>query len=429
MTNMNAQKIKTIVFCIFFIAIPHLHAQSASDDQRFSFAQMNFGIDVLGSVVQGSTSYLDSEGQLQGLSLSPTFRPRLLIGATHFWGHADFQIAIPVYLPSIEKENQEVNISPRVETIFKAYPFGMQNGGIRPYIGFSVAPFTLLQNNKNEENGQGFRQYFTRVPLHAGLTYKTEKQMLELGLLYNYDNDVDYYISPTRQVTIESPPLYAHFSYRFLLETTAVAGKTIADRKQQFKDEAQLDNFFIGIGMSSAWWLSQSTYNEKYRPYIPDYGISLLPDIAIGYYWHSIDANLTLATRWYNNEFREEAFGVKHELFRFSTVLEYGQNLFDYYGFVPFIGPAVSYERLSFEESGGDIETITEQENQFSYGITFGWDIRPNRYQFFILRTNLRWFPNLFLDVKDNTSINFNNIEFNFIQLIIYPSRISTIFG
>ncbi|MEO1074606.1 MAG: hypothetical protein AAFX41_01430 [Bacteroidota bacterium] len=61
---------------------------------------------------------------------------------------------------------------------------------------------------------------------------------------------------------------------------------------------------------------------------------------------------------------------------------------------------------------------------QVGFGLTFGWDIRPNRLQSWILRTNLRWYPTLSLPVADDGDIAFGNVEFNFIQLILYPNRI-----
>ena len=67
--------------------------------------------------------------------------------------------------------------------------------------------------------------------------------------------------------------------------------------------------------------------------------------------------------------------------------------------------------------------TFDVEDRKMGYGLTFGWDIRPNRIQSWILRTNLRWYPNLFLEVESNSKVSFDNLEFNFIQLIIYPNR------
>jgi len=107
---------------------------------------------------------------------------------------------------------------------------------------------------------------------------------------------------------------------------------------------------------------------------------------------------------------------------RNSIGLELTKFVFDYNGFAAFIGPAASYEKLSFKESFERRLTYNINETKIGYGLTFGWDIRPNRIQKWILRTNLRWFPNLKMDVENN-QISFNNIEFNFIQFILFPER------
>jgi len=60
---------------------------------------------------------------------------------------------------------------------------------------------------------------------------------------------------------------------------------------------------------------------------------------------------------------------------------------------------------------------------KWAAGITFGWDIRPNRAQYFLLRTNLRWYPKLELSVVEGQAVSLNALEFNFIQLVVFPGR------
>ncbi|MEL7362741.1 MAG: hypothetical protein AAFN13_11770, partial [Bacteroidota bacterium] len=132
--------------------------------------------------------------------------------------------------------------------------------------------------------------------------------------------------------------------------------------------------------------------------------------------------NIGLAYRGYGTS--TNAYGTTQSLRRRSVVFEVTKYLFDYHGFLPFVGPAVSYERLSFEEAFEQQRTADVDEEQVGYGLTFGWDIRPNRLQSWILRTNLRWYPTLSLSVAEDQDIAFSNIEFNFIQLILYPNRI-----
>jgi hypothetical protein len=146
-----------------------------------------------------------------------------------------------------------------------------------------------------------------------------------------------------------------------------------------------------------------------------------MPDFTLGYYLHKPDLNLAIGYRGYGTS--TNTYGAIQHLNRQSFLFEATKNLFDYHGFVPFIGPVISYENLSFKENFEGQMSYDIDENKLGYGLTFGWDIRPNRIQSWILRTNLRWYPNLFLEVEPNSKVSFNNLEFNFIQLIIFPNR------
>jgi hypothetical protein len=97
--------------------------------------------------------------------------------------------------------------------------------------------------------------------------------------------------------------------------------------------------------------------------------------------------------------------------------------LFDYKGFVPFLGISPSYERLQVrvsEQEGGVL--VDESAELLRMGIVFGWDIRPNNIQSMILRTNLRYYPGLHVD-SGNYRFHFNQLEFNFIQVVFYLNR------
>ena len=71
---------------------------------RHRFAQMTLGLD-LQSSFGGNTKFVDPNGNIQSTILPNTYSPRFLIGGTHFWGHADFHIAIPVYHQITNREN------------------------------------------------------------------------------------------------------------------------------------------------------------------------------------------------------------------------------------------------------------------------------------------------------------------------------------
>lgn len=107
---------------------------------RHRFAQLNLGADLQASL-GGSTFFVDRQGETNSLSLAPSYKPRFLIGGTHFGGHADFYIAIPLIKSPYKQNNQEVSYSSGVETVFKYYPWRIELGKLRPFVGVSFAPF------------------------------------------------------------------------------------------------------------------------------------------------------------------------------------------------------------------------------------------------------------------------------------------------
>lgn len=416
-----------VFLIVFFVGLTQSgYSQVYTEKQtRHRFAQLNLGLDIQ-SGFGGSTRYFDESGNVTSLHLTNSYSPRFLIGGTHFWGHADFQIAIPLFSTTLKKDNQEITALLGVETVFKYYPLRIEHNKVRPYIGTSLAPFYFEQRNNNFDYSSGPELNHTSFPLLGGFTFNSDNHLIELGLAWNYQNQQDYYISRDQTEKISTPPIYATLSYRFTLETTLSAEKAWeSGRTKEVTDilaeRGRLNGLYIGAGISSAFWLKQSQYNLTNRPYINKYDTSIMPDFTLGYYLHKPDLNFALAYRGYGSS--TNTYGAVQQINRKSLLFEATKYLFDYHGFVPFIGPAISYESLYFREHFEGQSIVDVDERKFSYGLTFGWDIRPNRIQSWILRTNLRWYPDLFLEVQPNTKVSFDNLEFNFIQLIIFPNR------
>jgi len=414
----------TLYMTVFSLVF--LHGQLYVEKQtRHRFASMNVGVD-MHMYINGKTQYLDIDGGLRDLSIPFLGEPRILIGGTHFWGHADFQIAIPVTQSSQKSNDQTIFFTSGVETSIKIYPWRMQHGRLTPYVGTAMNPFYFFQNNELLEYSRGPEVTWTRWPLKTGLTYTTNNHMIEAGVTYNYDSEIDYYVSRTQQAVVNTPPLAITLSWKYLFDTTISAEKDwesgrTAEVTEVLGNKGKLDGFFLGAGMSSSLWLGSSSYNTENRPYVADYGWALFPDFTAGYYFHKLDANITVNYRSYTSG--SSTYGSRQSASRQSIGIEVVKNIGDYHGFVPFVGAIVSHEKLSFIERFEDDLTQDVADTKLAVGLTVGWDIRPNRLQAFILRTNLRYYPKIELDLDDGTSVNFNTIEFNFIQAIIYPGR------
>lgn len=402
-----------LLFPLLLQAQPYLEKQT-----RHRFAQLNLGLDVqYSSPAQGSWL---RNGTATEQRIDGHFRPRILIGGTHFWGHADFMLAIPLGRPVFSEQDQHFITYSGVETAFKYYPWRMQSGKIRPFAGVSLLTWYYEQRQGKDLAGNGPELHVVNLPLSLGMNYMHGRHLLELGVLWNHQYRQQYAISSQQFAPIQLSQWQLGLSWRWLLETTLSAekgwesGRTSAVT-EKLAAAGKLDGWFVGAGFSSVFWLANSVRNEQLYPFVGKPGTSLMPDFSLGYYWHQADAQLNLSYRGYRTA--TQAYGVQQTLQRRSLGLEFTKMLFDYHGFVPFIGPILSREQLLINENNNVYQA---EDFLWSAGLTFGWDIRPDRLQRFVLRTNLRWYPALKLQAAD---ANFNALEFNFIQLVVYPQR------
>ena len=412
---------------LFFVLITQLgHGQAYVEKKtRHRFGEMYSGLGYMSSI-GGSTNFLDSQGNIQSLKLNRTSGPRLLIGGTHFWGHADFYVSIPFTFDQYTKQNQTILHSNSVETGFKFFPWRIENGKFRPFVGIVWTPFLYEQENGNFEFGEGPRLNHTSFPVLGGFTFRAGNHLFNLGTSWNYSNKQEYYISRSQRIKVRTPPFQLSLSYGFLFDTTIRAEEEwengITQKKMvELEKLGELDNFYLSTGFSSAFWLGKSTYNEKVRPYMTNFPASLSLEFGLGYHFHKWDMNVSLNYRGMASG--NSAYGTDQALRRKAYGLEVTKNFWDYNGFVPFFGTIVSIENLKFREDFENQRTFNISEQRTSLGFTFGWDIRPNRLQTWLIRSNFRVYPSLRLDIEGNTHISFANIEANFVQLVMYPER------
>ena len=115
---------------------------------RHRFAQLNLGMDIQSSF-GGNFSYINIDDDIISSNLPNSYTPRIVIGATHFWGHADFYIAIPIYNSVYRNDGQSVLTLSGVETVFKYYPWRIKHNKLRPFVGLALSPFYYEQKNEN----------------------------------------------------------------------------------------------------------------------------------------------------------------------------------------------------------------------------------------------------------------------------------------
>lgn len=383
---------------------------------RHRFAQLNLGADY--RVYAGKpthTHVVNSEGILEKTTLGNQHEMRLIIGGTHFWGHADFFVAIPVW------DISKTGFAGNIETGGRYYPWRIEKNKVRPYIGTSLMPVNFKQ-------GDGTTMVRTKVPLNAGLTFNYKKHLLDFGFTWNYRNSNQYYFTVTDRATYASPPFAFTLGYKYMLETTLSAEKDWLSGKtavltEHLSQEKKLNGITLAAGPSSAFFTRTSAHNMKLMPFIDDHkGVAVFGDFGLGYYWHNPDLQVSFSWRSYTSEI--QAYTFTQTASRKSLGIEVFKFISDYHGFAAFIGPIVSYEWLKVMDKADEAVQYEGTYNGVRPGITFGWDIRPNRLQQIVLRTNLRYYPSMKVKMNSGESFSFDQLEFNFIQVVVYPGRI-----
>jgi len=139
------------------------------------------------------------------------------------------------------------------------------------------------------------------------------------------------------------------------------------------------------------------------------------PDITFGLVFNKPDMNIGFSYRTLGSKM--QGFDDKVSIRRHSIMLESYKNLFNWLGFVPFAGLTASIENLNVNVNGQKYS-----ETKPAIGFIFGWDIRVTKTGTSLLRTNLRWTPNLHIAI-DNKKMMFDNLEFNFIQWVQFIGR------
>jgi len=382
---------------------------------RHRFAEMYVGTDFRFFPGAGTQSKsISADGSLKNMEMDNHAENRLLIGATHFWGHADFFLAIPV------TRFNKTSFSTGVETGGRYFPWKIERGKLRPWLGISLAATAYRQ-------GEGTKQTRFTVPLSSGASYRTRNHLIEFSAAMDFGKAQRYYISREVATTVSLHNLSVGLSYKYVFDVTLSAEKDWqSGRTQRITDTLaalnRLNGFTLAAGPSSAFYLKTSDHNASEHPWLGQHkSAKVFPEFGIGYYWHKPDLQLNMAYRSVKSELK--AYGYKQKLQRKSLTLEAYKFIGDYHGFVPFIGPSLSYELLSLTEGEAHTTPNKKEKEYIRPGITFGWDIRPNRIQSMLLRTNLRWIPNLNVSMKEGKKISFDQLEFNFIQLVVFPGR------
>lgn len=392
--------------------------------KRYSFAQMYFGLEGL-KTANGSTFFKNSLNTLQSLPFSGYTIPRFTWGATHFWGHADIYLSFPLgaYKKTAPSPYSYLNYGLSVETGMKFYPSKIKNNKIKPYIGaaWNVSEF---KQSLNDSSKASIVLTKNTTPILAGFSYKRKNMIFETGIQFYINNKYNYPINKNDYINLKLPKYALTLGCKILLETTKQKSELINKKIIALKKYKKFNSFYFGIGLSASIGIPTfSEFDKINYPFFKNHTryFGVIPDFTFGYYFSNLNLNIGLSKR--NMADSYEGFGVQHYHKRKSLMFEVYKFLGDYHGFAPYLGITISKENLFFATKDYSLNNnwIEFSNTKPAVGIILGWDIKPTKAESWLLRTNLRYAP---LSLKaDNKKVTFDYIEFNFLQLIMFPER------
>jgi hypothetical protein len=387
------------------------------------FAWTTFGGDFL-MLGSGSTSF-SNNGITQQVDFNPTFIPRLTIGGIHFWGHADFFVSFPLSFLAFQQKSTELKnleYQQGIETGLKIYPLALKQGKVRPYIGTSFRLLSFKQELKGSNFQYGGTEFQKMIfPLQGGLSYVSSKYIFNFGLNYQTLSTIHNYITPDNVGEVKFNPISFQLGITRYIDADRSMRTPKAVERENLKykildKEKRLSTWYWGLGPSAGLQMSKSSYLKENYPHLYDNFIGgFMPDITFGRFFNKPDMNVGLSYRTLGSTL--QGFDDKINIRRHSIMLESYKNLFNWLGFVPFAGLTASIENLNVNVNGQKYS-----ETKPAIGFIFGWDIRVTKTGTSLLRTNLRWTPNLHIAI-DNNKMMFDNLEFNFIQWVQFLGR------
>jgi hypothetical protein len=421
------KKIITVLFAVLLASYLYgqteTHYSSQYLEKSTKFAATTVGIDLF-SLSGGTTSVLRQAG-LESVDFGPQLSPRLSIGGIHFWGHADFYVAFPLnflqmgYDPA---DLEELEFKEGIETGARIYPWAIKEGTLRPFLGVSFRTRSFSQRSDEYDYLHDAPRYEkVTYPIQAGITYTGSSFLISAAAHYQQEDRFTYYTAPNVPIEVQAEPLSFQLSFVKYWDTDksmrTKSGIEQANLKHTvLEKENLLSAWYFGIGPSASFQVGENEYFVENHAYLADETvITLTPDITFGRYFSTLDTNVGLSYRGFSATV--EGFDSQFDLSRRSVSLEAYKFLFNYLGFVPYVGVTATAHSLQFES-----EVVSERDIKPALGFIFGWDIRVTKTGTNLLRTNLRYNRNLSLNI-DGSRANFSYFEFNFIQWVHFFGR------
>ena len=393
------------------------------DTSRYRFAQTYVGFTSQYTPAQGDIRWR-TRGTSQ--SFASQYFPKLTFGGLHFWGRLDFTMSFTLAPPTSNSllQNGTYEFQSGGDFGMRYYPFPVTYGKLRPYMGILLNFFALQMND--EQSNERIDSYIL-PSIAGGVSLALKGWQINAQSMWLLDSRHDFFVDPNTSRTLEFPGTFIevgivrYFDFTLSEEKGWKSGET-ARRAKELAERKKLNTFSLAIAPSMAFFLRAPSTTLDDRISLPRHKSNFLLDFGLGYLFYN--PRLHIGFRYKDYTSNSVSYGLENLLRRTSIALEGFKFIWDYNGFVPFIGPSISYERwLTADFEGNTQVDETVRNKMISPGIIIGWDISTSPLETWTLRTNLRYFPFQKITDVEGNRVHVDQFEFNFIELVIYPQR------
>lgn len=413
----------SFIFLLIFTLVFPLSSKAQVYTEKKSqhrFAQSYFGLSTKITPTSGSLVWQNQEQEFPMAIV-----PHLNLGGLHFWGKLDFNMTLPLINFGGKKlqNNGEVEYRSAGSLSARYYPWRMEFGKLRPYAG-AFLDFSSLSLGNNTQ-GKRYDGFITLMPV-GGVSFAFKNWQINAEAIFLPNNKKTFYSSEIQKNTFKLPRtsfslgLVRYFDTTIREEKPKESGRT-AEVTASLAAKRKLNSFSIGVAPSSAFFLNSPKFSEELES-LPLHKASFNLDIGVGYFFYKAKLHTGFSYRNYSS--KAISYSLEHIVRRQSIAFETYKFLFDYNGFVPFVGASISSEKWAtglFRNDTQQGEIVRTE--MISPGIIFGWDIVASPLETWVLRTNLRYYPFQEINDIDGKKSRVDQFEFNFIQFVIYPNR------
>jgi hypothetical protein len=236
---------KNLLLLLIFFSSFYLNAQDFN--KRYSFSKAYFGMDFNYVPNFGNSSYLYPNNNLITFNRNGFITPAFNLAASHFWGHADFYVSINTANIKLKKDEVGNITSLGAATGIRIYPFPIQEGKLRPFIGYKFSPLSYSQ--RQQTNQHSFSK--TKSILDLGVGYKTPSLYVYAGYNQILNPEFNTFVSRTQTAKTSFPSHFFNVGVNWSVETTKRNDNKKTKQVHELLDSTNTAGFFFGIGPSS----------------------------------------------------------------------------------------------------------------------------------------------------------------------------------